>query len=301
MKTIVFVLFLSLLNSIQAADSSAAQITLRTYLEQDPVPLNLEVVYQVELSWEGDLQRYHIARVNEPAVTNLKLRGSGSSNRFFIDDQGLARSVKRISYYFTPTDLGMGYIDGISVQYEDTKNQQSHILYAQRLGVKIVEPVHEPGLGADTGTILFIAIAVLFLLVLAYFLVKFFKVRKQEQVNMTSELTVEEHFLQELSVQQKIENGDTRQAFGKTMHLLKRYFSEKYNLQQGAPFADIRPNLEQAGIESAVLDKLDEMYQRSELSKFAGEKISDVEYHLFADTAEMILNKINDLGRINES
>ncbi len=301
MRTVFYILFLSLLTNVFGADSSSAQITLRTYLEQDDVALNREVVYQVELSWEGDLQRYHILRVSEPALTNLKLRGSGSSNRFYVDENGLPRSVKKISYYFTPLDMGMAYIDGINVQYEDKNTQESQSLSAQRLGVKIVEPVDEPGLDADTGTVLIITLAILFLFVLAYFLAKYFRLRKQEQENILPQKTLEEHFLEELSTQQKAENGEAQQMFEKTTHLLKKYFSEKYQLPQNVQLVEVRPHLEQAGIDSAALDKLDEMYQRSELSKFAGEKISESEFHLFLDTAEMILNKINDLGRINES
>lgn len=300
MKTVLMVLFLSLLTHVFAADSSSTQIALRAYLEQDEVALNREVVYQVELSWEGDLQRYHIVRISEPALTNLKLRGSGSSNRFYLDDNGLPHSVKQISYFFTPLDMGMAYIDGITVQYEDKTSGQAQSLSAQRLGVKIVEPIDEPGFGRDVGALLIISLAVLFLLVLAFFLAKFFRLRKQEKESNMPQKTLEERFLDELSVL-KLENGDARPLFEKTTSLLKKYFSEKYQLAQGAPFVDVKPHLEQAGIDSEVLGKLDDMFQRSELSKFAGEKISETEYHLFLDTAELILKYINDLGRMNES
>jgi len=197
--------------------------------------------------------------------------------------------------------MGMAYIDGINVQYEDNNTQQSQTLTAQRLGVKIIEPLDEPGLGVDIGTIIIVSLAILFLLVLAFFLAKFFRLRKQEQENFVPQQTLEEQFLEELSSQQKTENGESQPAFEKTTQILKKYFSEKYQLEQGASLIDVKPYLEKDGIDSAALDKLDEMYQRSELSKFAGEKISETEYHLFLDTAEMILKKINDLGRINES
>ena len=101
MKTFVFILLLLASVTLYAADSTASKITLHTYLEQNKVPQNKEVVYHVELSWEGELQRYHISQISTPVLTNLTLRGSGSSNRFFTDEQGKPHSLKRISYYLT--------------------------------------------------------------------------------------------------------------------------------------------------------------------------------------------------------
>ena len=61
-------------------DSLKTDILLRTYIESEQVPLNREVVYNVELRWQGDLSKYKIGAILEPAVNNLTTRGSGSSS-----------------------------------------------------------------------------------------------------------------------------------------------------------------------------------------------------------------------------
>ncbi len=289
MKTFVFVLLLFAAVAVQAADSTASKITLHTYLEQNEVPQNREVVYHVELSWEGDLQRYHIAQVSTPVLTNLTLRGSGSANRFFTDEQGKPHSLKRISYYLTPVEMGMAYIDGITVQYEDTKTQQKESLSAQRLGVKIIEGVPEPGAGVSAGTILLYILLLLFVAVIVYSLWKYFKIRRAEQEEAEPEASLEDILLEELSTLKKENGNDTEGGFHRLMQLARRYFSDKFKLNPAAGFNEIKEALKDKNAPADLLTKLERLYQQGELSQFAGEAISDGDFHLFTDTVELLL------------
>lgn len=289
MKTLVFILLLLASVALQAADSTASKITLHTYLEQNEVAQNKEAVYHVELSWEGDLQRYHIAQVSTPVLSNLTLRGSGSSNRFFTDAQGRPHSVKRISYYLTPVEMGMAYIDGITVQYEDTKTQQKESLSAQRLGVKIIEPVPEPGGGVAAETVIITILLLVFLAVIAYSLWKYFKIRRVEQETAEAEMSLEDTFLEELSALKKENGSDTENSFHRLMHLARRYFSEKFGLNPAAGFDEIKAALSEKETPDDLLPKLERLYRQGELSQFAGERISDGDFHLFIDTVELLL------------
>ncbi len=289
MKTFVFILLLFTAVAVQAADSTASKITLHTYLEQNEVPQNKEVVYHVELSWEGDLQRYHIAQVSTPVLTNLTLRGSGSANRFFTDEQGKPHSLKRISYYLTPVEMGMAYIDGITVQYEDTKTQQKESLSAQRLGVKIIEGVPEPGAGVSAGTILLYILLLLFVAVIVYSLWKYFKIRRAEQEEAEPEASLEDILLEELSTLKKENGNDTEGGFHRLMQLARRYFSDKFKLNPAAGFNEIKEALKDKNAPADLLTKLERLYQQGELSQFAGEAISDGDFHLFTDTVELLL------------
>ena len=290
MKTLVFVLLLLASVTLQAADSTASKITLHTYLEQNDVPKNREVVYHVELSWEGDLQRYHISQISTPVLTNLTLRGSGSANRFFTDDQGKPHSLKRISYYLTPIEMGMAYIDGITVQYEDTKTEQKESLSAQRLGVKIIEGVPEPGAGVATGAVLIYILLLFFLAVIAYSLWKYFKIRREEEEEAEPELSLEENLLEELNLLKKENGNNPEEGFHKLMQLARRYFSEKFELNPAAGFNEIKRLLEEKNATSDLLQKLERLYRQGELSQFAGESISDSDFHLFTDTVELLLH-----------
>ena len=74
--------YLFLFNSLFSQtnqDTSVSDISLRTYVENESVALNREVVYIVQLTWQGELSRYRISEVLDPDVTNLIIRGSGSS------------------------------------------------------------------------------------------------------------------------------------------------------------------------------------------------------------------------------
>ncbi len=298
MKTMVFALILILNLPLWAVDSTDSQIILRTFLDQNEVPLNKEVVYHVELSWQGDLQRYQIVRISEPVLSNLKLRGSGSSNRVYNDDNGNPHSQKRITYYFTPLNLGMGYIDGVSVQYEDKVLQQTETLSAQRLGTKILQPVHEPGDSVDLGLLLLIVLSVIFAALVLYFTMKYFKIRKQERETGDEEITIEEKYLQDLSGLLKGSNADTKSDFSALIYLFKAYLNEKFDISSSASFKEVQKNLSDQNINSDLLKKLDQFYQQSELSSFAGESISESDFHLFADTVEMILTELNNFSEI---
>ena len=124
-------------------DTSLTDISLKTYVQDETVALNREVVYEVELKWQGDLSRFKITEALEPNVTNLTVRGTGSTNRITTDSNGREISIKKITYYFKPIEIGMAYINGVTIRYEDTILNSKESLLASRLSVKIVEPIPE--------------------------------------------------------------------------------------------------------------------------------------------------------------
>ncbi len=280
-----------------AADSLQTQIQLRTFLEQEEVPLNREVVYQVELSWQGQLNRYHIQKIGEPTVSNLKLRGSGSSNRFFVDSTEQPRSLKRITYYFTPQEIGMAYIDGVTIQYEDTKLNQHESLLSQRVGVKIAEPLPEPGQGMSLGQIVVLALVFLFLITLAYFIWRYFKIRKEEQQaeDETAGVSLEDNYLSELKNTVQLNSGSADRQFEALSAILFRYLKERFQLSGAALSAEIEQKIQKYLPGDEIGVKLKTMLERSELSKFARESVSETELHMFYDTTELFLQKMQDI------
>lgn len=287
MKTWIGLFLISLATLTYAADSTGTDISLHAYLETNNVPVNREVVYHVELSWRGDLHQYQIQNIGEPVLSNLKLRGSGSSNRFYVDEQGHPRSVKRITYYFTPQGLGMAYIDGVSVQYTASGSDQPETLFAQRLGVKITERVAEPGEGLPAGTLILIVVALLFVGIVIFFVLKYFKIRKAEQETPEEQLSPETLCLQDIEHILRSDQGDFNDKFIRLSRTLERFLSEKRNLAPGSGYELVKKDLESIGFKKDLLEKLERFYRQSELSKFAGEPISESDFHLFADTAEL--------------
>ncbi len=275
------------------ADSLNCEIQLRTYLAKDVVPLNKEVVYYVELSWQGELNRYHILKISDPVLTNLKLRGSGSANRFYLDKNNKPHSVKKITFYFTPLDMGMAYIDGITIKYEDTVSKQTGRLLSERLPVKIVEPVEQPNKGLDPGKLLVIGLILLFLFVILFSLARYFQKRKEPPAEEEESLTTEESYLKELKNNVRLSSDLPEKRFTILQHTFNRYLQERFGIPSGSEFHEIKIVLQANGIGADLITKLEDFFKRGELVKFAGEPISESELLLFMDSVELILNEMN--------
>lgn len=273
-------------------DNNETKIQLKAYLDQDEVPQNREVVYHVELNWIGELDRYQISDIGDPVISNLKLRGSGSSNRYFIDESGNPKSVKQVNYYFTPIEMGMAYIDGITIQYEDKILAQKETLSAQRLGVKIVEPLPDPNAGMEIGLIIIIGIAILFIFVVIYFLGRYLKQRKlNTQAEESHRQTLEEKYLGLLdNIELSAENRN--ETLSSITKLLGSYFSEKYELPSSVDFDQIKQKLQKINIAVDLHEKINNLYERDKLSKFAREQVAENELHLFFDTVEQLIKQI---------
>ena len=276
-----------------------ANIQLKTYLEQDEVPQNGEVVYRVELIWNGELDRYQISNIGDPVVSNLKLRGSGSSNRYFIDNAGNPKSIKQVNFYFTPIEMGMAYIDGIIIQYEDKLMAQKETLSAQRLGAKIVEPLDDPNAGMDLGLVVIISLVIIFVFIVIYYLSRFIKQRKlnaeTEQVQL---LSIEEKYLELLgNIELSAENRN--ETLSSIVKLLNSYFSEKYNLPGSPEFDQIKRELDNAKVSTELQDKINNLYERDKLSKFAREQVAENELHLFLDSVEQLINNMQEIEAEN--
>ncbi len=290
----LLILIGSLFAQQNQADSLQTHIQLRTFLNSDQVPLNREVVYHVELSWEGQLQRYHIQNIGEPAVTNLKLRGSGSSNRFYTEKDGSPRSVKRITYYLKPLELGMAYINGVTIQYEDTKLNINGSLLSQRLSVQIIEPVPEPGSASALMQTIVLVLVGLFLLVLAFFIYRYFKIRKQAEAPPPEpKLSLEEQYLDLIKNSVLLNDEQPDEQFASLLQLFNRYLKQKFTLDQVVTFENITNVLNPHIKDQNLLNKLKEIYDRAELVKFAGEPVSAGELHIFYDTIELTLQRLN--------
>lgn len=277
-----------------AADSLDTQIELRTYLEQDKVPLNREVVYQVELSWNGELNRYQIADISDPVVQNLTLRGSGSANKVLTDAQGRPRAVKRITYYFTPLEMGMAYVDGATIRYKDMVTGSNESLIAQRLGVEIVEPLEEPGSGPGAGKVAVYVLVLIFLGSIGYVLIRYYQQRKlQLREQQKARQTLEDRYSEMLHRELEPDDHNLRGSLDRLIKFLNRYLKEKFELETNSDFEDVEPLLRERGIRNDLLEKLKDLSEHAERARFAGEEIAASDVHLFYDSIELLLKNLN--------
>ncbi len=299
MKTVVSILSLFVITVSHCvafnaqADSLSNEIKLRTYLQTDRVPLNKEVVFNVELSWTGAMNRYRILEISEPALTNLKLRGSGSANRFYQDAHNQPHAVKTITFYFTPLEMGMAYIDGVTIKYLDTKTGQNGRLISQRIGLEITEPVSVPGDGRNWVRLVVFGLIAAFLLLVLFSFKRYFQQKRQQQPVELPQKTLEEEFLDKLKNQVTQARGLPEKKFNDLVDLLKHYFQKRFELPPGSEFFEIRLILEKSAISADLIVKLEQLFERAERVKFAAEPVSESELHFFVDTMELLLQEMN--------
>jgi hypothetical protein len=269
-----------------------SDISLRTIVEESEVPLNREVVYHVELRWHGDLSKYVLRDIVDPGVTNLSVRGKGSSNKVITDSIGQTISIKRISYYLKPLELGMSYIDGVTVKYEDTILDQEESLISGRIGVKIIEPIPEP---IEFNIIQWIVYVIVLFVLIGLFVFMYLKYRKRKQEELAKlqampQETIEEKYLRLLKETIHFSTENIRESIGDLSHLITGYFSEKYNLPAGnIPKEDLLQLLKEKGLPETSLARLKEFYRQADLVKFAAEDITESDFHQNYDIVELIL------------
>lgn len=282
------VFFISTSFLLAQTDSVSSQINLKTILENESVPLNQEIVYHVELSWKGDFDRYKISDIGDPVISNLTLRGSGSSNQLLTDSQGNPKSIRRITYYFKAVEIGMAYIDGVTIRYTDTSLDKSETLVSQRIGVKIGVPLANTDDELISGTVMLWLLLAGFLFLLGYFMFRYLQRRNTAEVELP-ELTLEEKYLSLLKDTIHLANGAAKENISSLSKLLDSYIAEKYSIPGSIDANIVKDRLTQIKIPEEIILKIETLYSKAELARFAGEKIEPAQLHMFYDTIEQVL------------
>jgi hypothetical protein len=304
-KRYLFLIILLLVCNSQAQqeDSLSSDILLRTFIQSDNVPLNREVVYHVELRWKGDLNQYQIKEIQEPALTNLTTRGSGSSNKVNTLSDGSIQSVKRITFYLTPIEMGMAYIDGLQIKYTDVDQAQDGSLISSRIGVKIIEPLPEPGASPWTSIIVWSMVVLMIGGLVLYFYSRYQKQKEAQRLRAAEDIheTVEEKYLRLLRETIQFESDNIRESLSDLSRLLTGYLSEKYNTSAaGSSSQDIITLLEDKNLPEETLARIKEFFPRADMVKFAAEQVDISEFHRLYDTVELVIEN-QAKGTTNES
>ncbi len=289
---IIICIFASLVYSQGAIDTLRSEIRLRTYIEKENVPLNREVVYHIELRWPGDLSKYKISEILEPTVTNLATRGSGSSNKVRTEPDGSMISIKQITFYFRPMEIGMAYIDGVTIRYQDTHTQRNESLISSRIGVKIEEPLPEPSQNNTLSGILGFVLLLAVVLIAVYFYMRYRKKQHEAREKELSEIkeTVEEKYLRLLKDTIHFNTDNVKDGMSDLTHLMNGYLSEKYHLPvSNLSDEDLFEVLNEKELPEESRSRIKDFYLKANLVKFAGEAVEDAEFHRLYDTVELVL------------
>jgi hypothetical protein len=257
----------------------------------------------LELSWQGDLSHYTISEIIEPAVTNLSTRGSGSSNKVRTDSAGDMVSVKDITFYFRPLEMGMAYIDGVIIRYHNEIAGKDESLISSRIGIKITEPLPE---ASDNGLFSGIVGGVLafFLIIIGlFFFLRYKKRQKEELARSLSEISesVEEKYLRLLKETIHLNTDNIKDGLSDLSHLLTGYFSEYFNIPAlNMSNDDLITAISEKEFPADTLQKVKDFYNKANKVKFAGESASESDFHQLYDTVEQVLEVQKSRNNLEE-
>lgn len=297
-KRLLFAAFIATFLPIYtvSADSLSVQpgfISLRAYVESGQVPLNRNVIFNLELSWNGDMSRYQITDIPQPILTNLLMEGSGSTNRLETVEGNQLRSTKMISYKLRPVEEGMAYIDGLEVNYIDTQSRAAEKLQSQRVMVEILEPVSEGG--AVVSSLIYWVLLGIFLATIAYFIMIFLKKRRARADGESAEiLSAEQSVLKKISQEIDPKGSNLNDMVLRLSGLFTDYLGEKIDgVDSSSTAGDLMKAVAGSDLQLSKAAPFEEALKDIDLVRFAGKKLQPHEFSAIYNEIESFLLEQN--------
>ncbi len=263
-----------------APDSLAApaplQVSVSASAASEETPLNRLATFTVQLKWQGRLSDVEFDPLETPQLANFKVAGSSSSNWVGLEN-GVQTSIKTFSFSLRPEGLGMGYVEGMRINYLDKATGEKHALYSSRVGIKVVDAAPEPD-EAPLGLILTAGLLVCAALVALVFQMEA-RAKKKEAARLAAAAPkpVEDEFVEELKSTVDINSTDLKEAFFTLSKLLRRYLNRRYQIPaQGISTQEVVASLRQAAASEGQaseeqVTQIEEVLQTCDLYKFSGE------------------------------
>ncbi|MGH7597870.1 MAG: hypothetical protein ACREOI_16095 [bacterium] len=258
-----------------APDSLAAvaplQVSVNASAASEETPLNRLATFTVQLKWQGRLSDVEFDPLETPQLANFKVAGSSSSNWVGLEN-GRQTSITTFSYSLRPEGLGMGYVEGVRVNYLDKATGEKHALYTSRVGIKVIDAAPEPD-EAPLGLALAVGLLVCAALVALVFQLEA-RAKKKEAARLaaTAPKPLEDEFVDELKSTVDINSTDLKEAFFTLSKLLRRYLNRRYQIPaQGISTQEVVAALRQVALPEEQTTQIEEILQTSDLYKFSGE------------------------------
>ncbi|MCI0495770.1 hypothetical protein L0Z72_12265 [candidate division KSB1 bacterium] len=246
------------------------KVTARVAVKE--IPLNRPLIFTVQVEWSGDLNRYEIGEVEQPVVKNFIIKSNSSADRREVVN-GQLKAIREFDFELTPQELGMGYIEGVIVKYLDKASGESKHLITNRLDVKVIEPIREPGSYQWMFKWIILGVCLIALLVALVLSQRKKADEKRRLAEAVKIVPVEEKYLQELkdTIPLNSPDLDLKNSFSHISLILRKYLSDKYNFSATKVVADeIIDTLKQNNLPDRLSDNVKEILNTSDVVKFSG-------------------------------
>jgi len=283
----LLVLNISTISISQSSTGIETNITLNAFVGEREVPLNRTLALTVEIQWVGDIDLIEIGEVEEPVLTNFNVIGSSSSNRI-MDSGGVRKAVKAIIYTLQPVNLGMAYIEPVSLSYTDKTTGKNHFLRTQRFQVEVLSPVAEPGERGPWWPWAALPLGVCGTGLLIYWLIK--RMRNRKRGGEQPQFILEEIYLKELKAEVQLNASDRNEAIGVLTRLFRQYIADKYSVPAlEATTGELLQQLNKTELDDQGINRCETLFKKSDIIRFSGHQATPSELSEAYTTVESIL------------
>lgn len=283
-------LFLSILLFYFGIISAQEEIKLSTEISSPEVPVNKTVDLTIRIEWSGDATKYEIEPFDNPPLTNLHIIGSSSSSQSGVKE-GKTYSAKLFTFSVQPLELGMSYIEPVKIRYKKRGEEESQLLFSNRIEVKVLQAVREDN--STTASLIIFGICLAAILItfgVAYIILS--RKKRAEKLKESVIVPPEEKYLEELKAYKPDPGLDLQKSLAEITAILKRYISEKFDIRAGGKSAgEINEELSNKVDDKIILDRMVEIFSETDVYKFSGQKIEIDKYDNIYGTIESIIEK----------
>jgi hypothetical protein len=263
----VGLIILFLLNYITLLSAQQKTISLNAFIDKTKLPLNQTLILTIKISWYGEEKEYEVESVESPMCKNLKILGHSSTNRVEAIKDKLI-SIKEYKFTLQPQELGMGYIEPITVYYKEKDSDEEHKLKTTRIGVEIIPPISSE---EGKGKYKVIAIALLiFLIILIGLIIFLLKKKSKPSEEVVEDIkTKEEEALDKLKAIYDAKK-DFVEYYSKISLILREYLQAKFDIKTlEVPTKEILESLKQVNVNEELIEEIEEILSATDMVKFA--------------------------------
>lgn len=306
---IFFIIHFLLIFNLLAQDSTQtvpSGIKITASVASKEIPLNRPLIFTIQVEWFGDLNRYEISEVEQPVVKNFQIKSNASSDRREVVN-GQLKAIKTFDFELIPQEFGMGYIEGVIVKYIDTETGDGKHLITNRLDVKVIEPIPEPGSYRGIFKWIILAGCLIMLSIVFYVWQRKKTEEKRRQAAEAAIVPIEKDYLKELNNSIPLDSPDINlnTSFSQVSLLLRKYLAEKYDFSATQTISEeIIDTLKHNNVSDRLTNNIKEVLDISDVVKFSGGDGSRADLERIYTLVEDIFNeglKQAELGNAGKS
>jgi len=270
-------------------DTLFSGIELNAFVDTQEVPLNENITFTVELSWEGEQKRFLIEMTDALPLENLENSGTVSINQRKLVE-GKPKSFKTYRFFLKPLGEGEGKIDSVEFAYMDSEKGDTLSVFTQPIIVKITPPVLEQKRN-------FLPYLIVILLAI-FIIITMLVLKRREKGGKKEPGETEDRILEDkirdklLSLRNFIDREEFYLFFQEFHRILTYYIELKYHIYpQGKTRTEIFNLLLNLDLEQAKLCLFKEILTKCDLFEYADEKFSRKDLEVILDEFERILEQ----------